>query len=120
MTEVYVIDDANVAFEELNKIVGQQNARGITNSEEQQLLRSIKSKTALLGINPTYGDKVPRKFWPKELAEKYKLTNLWRVGLSNYWRMLYLLRGDKVEVVCFVIKIIDHHDYNRLFGYRKK
>lgn len=61
-----------------------------------------------------------RKNLSKELVERYQLTNLWRVELTNYWRMLYTLRGDKLEVLCFVIEILDHKKYDKLFGYKKK
>jgi hypothetical protein len=85
-----------------------------------QLLRSIKKKSELIKSNPAYGDKIPRKRWPKELIERYNLTNLWRVELTNYWRMLYTLRGDRIEVLCFVVELLDHKRYDKLFGYRRK
>lgn len=114
----FVIDEAKEEFEKLNKIIGEQKERGIKNSEEMQLLNSIKKKSEIIKLNPIYGDKIPRRYWPKELVEKYKLTNLWRVELTNYWRMLYTLRGDRIEVLCFVIHIVDHKKYNKLFGYK--
>ncbi|MCK4327527.1 MAG: hypothetical protein KAW41_03550 [Candidatus Diapherotrites archaeon] len=117
---LFIIDDAREEFEKLNAVVGRQRSRGIKSSEEMQLLASIKKKGELLKLNPTYGDKIPREYWPKELAERYALTNLWRVGLTNYWRMLYTLRGDKIEVVCFVIELLDHKQYDKLFKYKKK
>ena len=117
---VLMIDAAREEFEKLNKLVGEQGAKGITNSEEMQLLGSIKKKSEVIRLNPAYGDKIPRQYWPKELVERYALTNLWRVELTNYWRMLYTLRGDRVEVICFVIHLLDHKKYDKLFGYRKK
>ena len=87
---------------------------------EMQLLASIKKKIEILKLNPVYGDQVPRRLWPKELIAKHKLTNVWRVELTNYWRMLYTLRGDKVELICFIIELIDHKRYDRLFGYKKR
>ena len=117
---VYLIDEAKKEFEGLNRIIGEQTARGIGNSEEMQLLASIKNKIEILKLNPVYGDQVPKRLWPKELVSKHRLTNLWRVELTNYWRMLYTLRGDKVELICFIIELIDHKKYDRLFGYKKR
>ncbi|MCD4739757.1 hypothetical protein K8R43_01040 [archaeon] len=118
--QVFIIDEAEEEFKQLNKLVGEQREKDIKNSEEIQLLKSIKKKRDILKLNPVYGDKIPRKYWPKELVGRYQLTNLWRVELTSYWRMLYTLRGDKLEVLCFVIEILDHNQYNQLFGYKKK
>ena len=118
--KLFVIDEAKEEFKKLNKVVGEQKAKSIKNSDEMQLLNSIKKKSEVVKANPSYGDKIPRKYWPKELVERYKLTNLWRVELTNYWRMLYTLRGDRIEVLCFVIQLLDHKRYDKLFGYKKK
>ncbi len=115
---VHVIlkDQAKLEFEELNQIVGEQQARGETNSEEMQLLKSIKQKIEMLKINPTYGDKISHKSIPKTLD----VSNLFCVNLTNYWRMLYSLEGNQIEIVAFILYIIDHPTYDTLFGYRKK
>jgi hypothetical protein len=34
--------------------------------------------------------------------------------------MLYTIRGDEIEIICFVLRIIDHPTYDLLLGYRKK
>ncbi|PIO02890.1 hypothetical protein COX85_01130 [Candidatus Micrarchaeota archaeon CG_4_10_14_0_2_um_filter_55_9] len=117
--KVLIVDNAREEFEKLNEVVGRQRAKGVKNSEEIQLLKSIKKKSELLKSNPAYGNKIPRKLWPKELVEKYDLTNLWRVELTNYWRILYTLKGDRIEVLCFIIKLFDHETYDKLFKYNK-
>ena len=42
----FIIDQAREEFEKLNKVVGEQTARGIKNSEEMQLLNSIKRNSS--------------------------------------------------------------------------
>ena len=116
IVRVILKDQAKQEFERLNKIAGKQQAKGIANSEEAQLLKSIKQKVELLKINPVYGDEIPRNLIPKTLD----VSNLFRIELTGYWRMLYSLEGDKIEVVAFVLYLIDHPTYNKLFGYRKK
>ena len=111
-----LVDNAKEAFVKLNEIVGEQTKKGLTNSQEMRLLKSIKNKIDLLKENPFYGDNIEKKKIPKG----YNVPNLWRVELTNYWRMLYTLRGDEIEVVCFVLEIIDHKKYNKIFGYKKK
>ena len=114
-TRVVVVDDAKEALVKLNEIVGIQRKIGKTNSAEIQMLNSIKNKIELVKQNPFYGDNVKTNLIPK----KYKVPNLWRVELTNYWRMLYTIRGDEVEIICFVLEIISHKDYDKIMGYKK-
>ena len=111
-----MIDEAKEAFIRLNEIVGVQIKYGKTNTSEMQLLKSIKNKIELIKQNPFYGDNIKKQLIPK----KYQVPNLWRVELINYWRMLYTVRGDEIEILCFILEILDHNGYNRVFGYRKK
>jgi hypothetical protein len=115
--KVQLIGNAAEEFTVLNKTVGEEQASGIQNSEHQQLLRSIKQKIELIKFNPQYGDAVS-----KALIKKtgYDVDNLWVVDLTSYWRMLYTLKGGKVEILCFILEIFDHKKYDKLFGYRKK
>ena len=114
---VQLIGNAAEEFENLNKTVGEEQANGIQNSERQQLLRSIKQKIELIKVNPQYGDAVP-----KALVNKsgYRVDNLWVADLTGYWRMLYTLKGGQIEILCFVLEIIDNRRYDKIFGYRKK
>lgn len=43
--KVIITGDAKEEFEALNKIVGEEIAKGITNSDHQTLLNSIKQKS---------------------------------------------------------------------------
>ena len=115
--KVQMIGNAAEEFESLNKEVGEEQAKGIANSERQQLMKSIKQKIELIKANPQYGDSVP-----KILVKRsgYEVDNLWVVDLVGYWRMLYTLQGGSVEILCFILEIIDHKRYDKIFGYRKK
>ena len=117
---VIFLDEADAEYKRLNKIVGQQLEEGKENTEEMQLLRSIKQKTEFVKANPFYGNNLPKILIPQEYVEKYKANNLWRVELTNYWRMLYTIKGDQIEVICFILNIMNHKDYDQKFGYRKK
>ena len=109
---VILIDDAKLEYTKLNEIVGGQIQEGKENSEEMQLLKSIKQKIEFVKTNPFYGDNIPKRLIPRE----YSVDNLWRVELTHFWRMLYTIKGDQVEVVCFILDIIDHDRYNKKFG----
>ncbi|MFH1210181.1 MAG: hypothetical protein V1663_05330 [archaeon] len=83
-------------------------------------MKSIKQKTEFVKINPFYGDNMAKSLIPKEYIIKYKATNLWRVELTNYWRMLYTIKGDQIEIICFVLDILSHKDYDKKLGYKKR
>ena len=57
---------------------------------------------------------------PDYYIQKYGVTNLWRIELSNYWRLIYTIQSNEVEVLDFVLDIIDHKEYDRKFGYKGK
>lgn len=65
---------------------------------------------------------VAKSLTPKEYVLRYGITNLFRVELPNFWRMLYTLTNDEteIEIIAFVLDVIDHKAYDRKFGYRKK
>jgi|SRR3989338_1201186 len=104
--------EAKEVFEYLN--------REATNSKtERMILKGIKHKIDLIKENSHYGDPIAKNLIPKEYKEKYEAINLFRVELPNFWRMLYTLQGEsRVEIVAFVLDIVDHKYYNKIFRYR--
>lgn len=116
LVRVILLDEADLEYKKLNELVGNQIKEGKENTEEIQLLRSIKQKIYFIKANPFYGDNIPKKQIPKS----YNVQNLWRVELTNYWRMLYTIKGDQIEIICFILDILDHKEYNKKFGYRKR
>ena len=115
-TRVVLLDAANEEYHHLNQLVGEQLKEWKQNSDEIQLLKSIKQKVEFIKANPFYGDNIPKRLIPPE----YNVQNLWRVELVNFWRMMYTIKGDQIEIVCFVLDIVDHDGYNKKFGYKKK
>ncbi len=113
---VILLDNAQEEYKRLNFIVGKQISEGKENSDEIQLLKSIRQKIEFIKANPFYGDNIKKELIPKE----YNVSNLWRVELSNFWRMLYTIKGDQIEIICFILDILDHPSYDKKFGYRKK
>lgn len=113
---VILLDEAELEYKRLNELVGKHVKEGIENSSEMQLLRSIKQKIEFIKTNPFYGDNIPKKIIPS----KYKVQNLWRVELAQFWRMLYTIKGDQIEIICFILDILDHKLYDKKFGYKSK
>jgi hypothetical protein len=96
------------------------NAKAKEYKIERSILNSINKKTELIKANPHYGDPVPKSLIPAEYKIKYGTTNLFHVELSNFWRMLYTLTNDEteIEIVAFVLDIVDHESYNKKFRYK--
>lgn len=115
MVRIILSEEAEEPYRYLNK-----HAEG--SKIERSILNSINKKVELIKSNPHYGDPISKKMIPAEYIAKYGVTNLFRVELSNYWRMLYTLTNGEsvVEIIAFVLDIIDHTKYDKKFGYRKK
>ena len=118
--KVIITGEAKKEFEELNKIVGDEISKGVTSSDHQTLLNSIKQKIEFLKQNPQHGIHIPRDKIPNEYIIKYDANNLWKVNLSGAWRMIYIIRGSEVEIVALILDILNHRDYEKKFGYRKR
>ena len=86
--------------------------------EAQTLLHSMHRMFDILKGNPQFGDPIRKQLIPRKFIDA-GIQNLYRVELSNYWRMLYTHEGTKIEIFCFVLNIMDHKEYDKLFGYKK-
>ncbi|MBU0758550.1 MAG: hypothetical protein KKF44_10870 [Nanoarchaeota archaeon] len=87
---------------------------------ERSILNAFNKKKELIKANIHYGDPISKRLIPEEYKRKYGVTNLFRVELPNYWRMLYTLSDgeSQVEIIAFVLDMIDHKEYNKKFGYK--
>ena len=63
---VLVTGNAKEEFDELNRIVGREVTQGITKSDYQTLLNSIKQKIEFLKDNPQYGIHISRNKIPRD------------------------------------------------------
>ncbi|MBI5392618.1 hypothetical protein HZA96_02000 [Candidatus Woesearchaeota archaeon] len=86
--------------------------------EAQILISSIQRIIGILKDNPQFGDPISKRLIPVSL-QQMGIQNLYRCELSNYWRLLYTLEGTNVEIFTFILSIVDHKEYNKLFGYKK-
>ena len=125
---IKLLGEAKEDYLKLQEIVRQEREKGVTSSFHQTLLRSIESKIALLKSNYDYGTQIPKKLVPSKYLQEYDVTNLWKVDLSGYWRMIYTLKQPQreqteVDILLIwldVLDIVDHKKYDKIFGYRKK
>jgi mRNA-degrading endonuclease RelE of RelBE toxin-antitoxin system len=85
--------------------------------ESQSILRSIERIRDLLKTNPQIGDPISKDKIPDEL-KRQGINNLYRTELSNFWRMLYTIEGNKIEIFVFILRISDHPTYDKFLGYK--
>lgn len=112
IVKVRLSKEAKEVFEYLNKEAGKSKI-------EKSILKSILQKSELIKSNFQYGNPVAKKLIPEGYVEKYGITNLFRVELPNFWRMLYSVEEgeSQIEIIAFVLDIINHKDYDKKFGY---
>ena len=124
---VKLLGDAKEAYLSLEKKVKEEKAKGVNSSFNQTLSKSINDKIAILKTKYDYGDQVNRKIVARtKYARDYNVTNLFRVDLAGYWRLIYTLKqpqreNPEVEILAIwldVLDIIDHSEYNKIFGYK--
>jgi len=107
---------------EAEEVYNHLNKEAPTSKTERMILKAINQKVELIKVNPHYGNGVAKKLFPEEYKKRYNITNLFRVELPAFWRMLYTLtEGESnVEIIAFVLDVLDHNKYNKKFGYRGK
>ena len=67
--------------------------------------------------NPACGIKIPKRLWPKIYLQKYSITNLWKYGLPNGWRLIYTIKEDEIMILNVILEWFDHKEYERRFKY---
>ena len=108
-----------ILSEEAKEVYEYLNKEAPNSKMERTMLKAIQQKIELIRVNPHYGNPISKDKIPNKYKEKYQITNLFRIELPNFWRMLYTLgEGEtKIEIVAFVLEIVNHKNYNKLFGY---
>ena len=95
------------------------NAEAETNKQSRMILKAINQKKELIRQNVHYGNPIAKNLIPEEYKQRYSATNLFRVELPAFWRMLYMLtNNEEVEIIAFILDIIDHPTYDDKFGYK--
>ncbi len=86
--------------------------------EARYLVKIIDNGVAKLKRDREKGKRIQKRLIPQEYVVKYGVTNLWKLNLDKYWRMIYTIVGDEVRLVSVILEVLDHKKYDRKFGYR--
>lgn len=113
MVKVILSEDLAKRYAELEKEVTSGNC-----SNEKEL-KLIRKGIELLSISPTHGLKIPHSL-PifTYYAKKFEVDNLWKLDVSQEWRLIYTLGNDEIEIIAFVLELLDHKDYDKIGGYQ--
>ncbi|MFH1895329.1 MAG: type II toxin-antitoxin system RelE/ParE family toxin [archaeon] len=85
--------------------------------EDKQLAKFLQRAIDDLKKNPFCGIRIPSKLWPKEYVMKYGIDNLRKYNLPDSWRLIYTIRGNKLEIISVLIEWFNHKNYERKFKY---
>lgn len=72
----------------------------------------------LLKKNPDTGNRIKTRMWPAKYVKKYNINNLYRYSLGSGWRMIYTIIGQQGRINCVMLEVLDHRNYDKLFGYK--
>jgi hypothetical protein len=109
-----------ILSQEAKEVYTKLNADSENSKQSRMLLKAINQKIDLIKQNIHYGDPIAKNLIPEEYRIKYGTINLFRVELPCFWRMLYTLtNNEQIEIIVFVLDLIDHSDYDKKFGYRR-
>ena len=110
---IILSDQAQEVYDYLNKEAPKSKL-------ERMILNAINNKKEFIKTNPHYGVPIAKDRIPLEYKVKYGATNLFRVELPDFWRMLYTLTNNdsEIEIIVFVLDIMGHNRYNKKFCYK--
>ena len=92
--------------------------------EKNKLQKEFDVAVNNLKLNPEYGNKIQKSLWPEKYKKIKNIDNLWRYEISRRnpgWRMIYTIvkegSKDKVKILSVILEVLNHHRYDRMFGY---
>jgi hypothetical protein len=118
-THIRFRKEAEEAFSKL-KFFCENDVHSDRNPSYTQILKSLEVTITNIKNNPNYGNKISRKYLNKNIINKYKTNKILRVELVGFWRLLYTLKGNEVEIIVIILDFMDHKEYSELFRYSKK
>ena len=108
-----------IGSEEFNKSFDKLKQDAKTGNGESIILQKLIEKgIEKLKFSFKYEDHIPKKQIPKEYFTKFGVENLWKLNLNNFWRLIYTVRRNEIEVISILLEVLDHKDYDKKFGYK--
>jgi len=80
------------------------------------LNRAIERLFDLLTQDFQHGEVVRKALIPQAVVSRFGVSNLYVEDLPGFRRLLYTVEGDDTAVTVVVLAVLDHPEYDRLFG----
>ncbi len=105
--------------EEAKEVYDFLNEQASTSKKERMILNSLQAKLEIIKKDPHYGNPVSKSKISTYYKAKYSASNMFRVELPQFWRMLYTLTNfeEDIEIIALVLDICSHKDYDKKLGY---
>ena len=71
----------------------------------------------VLTENMLVGSRIPKDRIPKVYLVKYGIHNLYHYNHPESYRLSYSILNEGNGSFPLVIDLLNHHDYNKIFGY---
>ena len=119
------MDKMNISDKEIKVVFVDKNLKEAyetlrsSTTEDRRLYGWLDRAFSDIKKDYTCGILIPKRLIPRSYIKKYDIDNLFIVDLPLFWRMIYSLESDKIEIIAFVLDIFDHDDYNKRFGFKK-
>jgi mRNA-degrading endonuclease HigB of HigAB toxin-antitoxin module len=88
--------------------------------QDETHIRALRRFEQQVKKNPFVGEHTKKQLIPKKLILTYAITNLFVVDLPRFWRLLYTIESSPEQTTIFILYILTHDEYNKLFGFRKR
>lgn len=85
-------------------------------NKKDQLYKTIDAILETIAENPSMGEFVRFERIPKVIKIRYPdVTNLFRVKVTQDWRLLYTLVGYPKNKTAYVLTAMPHKEYDKIF-----
>jgi mRNA-degrading endonuclease RelE of RelBE toxin-antitoxin system len=108
VTKKNITVSGSVEFTKFYKSLGKTDPLKIQLDETMDLLKK----------DPTIGNRIKTNLWPKKYMRKFGINNLYRYRVGTNWRVIYTILGKSDGLVCVILDMLDHKNYDILFGYK--
>ena len=113
-------EEMDASYSLLQEQVLQDKKRGKQKTPNIQLLKAVDRAVENLKLDPHAGKHMGKNKIPAMILKDFEVTDIWKIDLPGFWRMLYSITGKDLKVICLILRMCDHKEYNRIFRFKKR
>ena len=97
-----------------------QKKQSGTKPTSKQLLKSLDHAFNVLKINVFAGTLIPAKDIDKKTIVKYGTNKIFKFDLIDFWRLIYIVKGNGEEITALILQKLPHKEYNKIYKGKTK